>query len=126
MASATRINKSEIVRKVLSDIGALSENPPEGWRKTVEDRLAKKSDEDGKPLKMNSISIYQIRRKEMDKKTGTKTKAKGKTKTKAKAKVRKAGDAINFDQLIEIKKVANTMGGLDQLEKAVLALKQLA
>lgn len=124
MANAAKINKSEIVRKVLNDIGALSDTPPEGWRKTVEDRLAKKTGEDGKPLTMNSITIYQIRRKEMDKKAGTKSKGKGKIKAARKARKAKAS-SVTLEQLIEAKKFASEFGGLDRLESAVASLKLL-
>lgn len=104
-STATRTNKSEIVRQILHEIGAVTENPPEGWRTTVEERLAKQK------LKMNAVTIYQLRRKEIDKATGRPAK--------------KATKFSDLEKLVEVKKFADTLGGLDQLEQAVNFLKQL-
>jgi len=107
----TRINKSEVVRKILHEIGAVTENPPDGWRTTVEERLAKQKGNDGKPMKMNAVTIYQLRRTEIDKKSGKPSK--------------KPGKFSDLEKLVEVKKFADTLGGLDQLEQAVNFLKQL-
>lgn len=104
-STATRTNKSEIVREILHEIGAVTDNPPEGWRATVEERLAKQK------LKMNAVTIYQLRRKEIDKTAGRPAK--------------KATKFSDLEKLVEVKKFADTIGGLDQLEQAVNFLKQL-
>lgn len=113
MTSTTpRINKSEVVRQILNQIGACSESPPEGWRSTVEERLAQHKGKDGNPMKMNAVTIYQLRRKEIDKNAG-------------KRKARATANFNDLAKLIEVKKFAQTVGGIEQLEQAIAFLKQL-
>lgn len=115
MATETNcINKSEVVRKILHEIGAVSENPPKNWRTSVEERLSKQKGDDGKPMKMAEVTIYQIRRKEINKKSGKNSKKSG-----------KSGKFSRIESLVEVKKFADTFGGLDQLEQAINFLKQL-
>lgn len=106
-----RINKSEVVRQILNEIGACTETPPEGWRSTVEERLSKYKGKDGKAMKMNAVTIYQLRRTEIDKLAGKRNTTDSKFNDLAK--------------LIEVKKFAETVGGIDQLEQAIAFLKQL-
>lgn len=49
-----KVNKSELVRNILQEIGAISENPPEKWKNTVVEKLGKN--------KVNDVLIYQVRR----------------------------------------------------------------
>jgi len=109
--AAPRINKSEVVRQILHEIGAVTETPPDGWRNTVEERLSKQKGKDGKSMKMNAVTIYQLRRKEIDKATGRTPK--------------KASSFNDLQKLIEVKKFAESLGGIEQLEQALNFLKQL-
>lgn len=54
-----KVNKSELVRNILQEIGAISENPPENWKDTVIEKLGKN--------KVNDVLIYQIRRRILEK-----------------------------------------------------------
>jgi len=110
----TRINKSEVVRKILHEIGAVTDNPPESWRTTVEERLSKQKGNDGKPMKMNAVTIYQLRRSEIDKLAG-------KRKRRSIGRVK----FNDLEKLIEVKKFADTVGGIGQLERAIVFLKKL-
>lgn len=109
-----RINKSEVVRQILNEIGAVNETPPEGWRATVEERLSKHKGKDGKPMKMNAVTIYQLRRTEIDKKAG-----------KRKTRATNSAKFNDLEKLVEVKKFAETVGGIEQLEQAIAFLKQL-
>lgn len=107
-----RINKSAVVRQILNEIGAVTETPPEGWKAIVEERLKAHKGKDGKPMKMNAVTIYQLRRTEIDKKAG-----KRKAKTTSKFN--------DLEKLVEVKNFAKTIGGIEQLEQAIAFLKQL-
>lgn len=125
----TAVNKSAIVRDILSEIGAVATNPPEGWRKTVEERLAKQS------LKMNQISIYQLRQKMMKdanikssgrgRKKGSKnTVSAAAPKTKApKAKASTKEQTFNIADLQSVRDFSQQFGGVDKLAEVVNVLK---
>lgn len=125
-------NKSEFVRGVLKDIGALVDPPPDGWRAKVEEALKKQN------LEMHQVMIYQIRRTEMEKaleeagekpvkkKPGRKPKAKVTIKAKAKSKVKpvksKAVSGLSLDDILNARKVAEEFGGVEKLSAALTAL----
>lgn len=128
---ATEIkNKSEFVRGVLRDIGALTENPPEGWRAKVEEALKKQD------LEMHQVMIYQIRRKAMEKaaseaapakkKPGRKPGQKTATKVAApKATVAAAANGLSLDDILNARKVADDFGGVGKLSAALTALNTI-
>lgn len=111
-ATTPRINKSEVVRQILNEIGACTEIPPDGWRSIVEEKLSKHKGKDGKAMKMNAVTIYQLRRTEIDKLAG-------------KRKTRGAAKFNDLAKLVEVKKFAESLGGIEQLEQAIVFLKQL-
>lgn len=125
MAAKAKVNRSEVVRKILSDIGAISKDAPEGWAKTVITKL------EAKGMKVSAPMIYQLRTKEMAK-AGVTVKAKRrrrKAALKARAVVALASTAHasgKYDALFAVKKLANELGGLEHVESAVQVLKQLA
>lgn len=103
MTAKAKINKSEKVREILKEIGALSKNPPENWITTLREKLG--------DLKVSAPLIYQIRRNVM-KKSGTAVK-----KLQAKK-------LVDFNQVIKVKKLADQIG-LEALEQSVSLLKEL-
>lgn len=127
MAKA-KVNKSDVIRKILSDIGAIAKDAPEGWAKTVTTKL------EAKGIKVSAPMIYQLRTREMEK-AGIVVKAKrGRKKAAAKAKaVSLAGGSSapapktsdKYDALFAVKKLANELGGLEHVESAVAVLKRL-
>lgn len=114
-----RKNKSEFVRQVLQEIGALTENPPEGWRRQVEEALAKQK------LKMHQVTIYQIRQKAMQKMAqngdGKKEEGEVAEETPRKQRGRRRGGRRNLtiSDIRDILKFARRYGGLSGLSQAV-------
>jgi hypothetical protein len=118
------VNKSDVIRKILSDIGAISKDAPEGWAKTVTTKL------EAKGIKVSAPMIYQLRTKEMAK-AGMTVKAKRRRK-KAAAKAKAvlvsapaANTSGSYEALFAVKKLANELGGLEHVESAVAVLKRL-
>ncbi len=127
MAKA-KVNRSDVIRKILQDIGAVSKDAPGGWAKTVKAKL------EAKGIKVSDPMIYQLRTKEMAK-AGVVVKTKrGRKKAAAKVKaVSLAGGSSapapktegKYDALFAVKKLANELGGLEHVESAVAVLKRL-
>ena len=122
-------NKSEFVRGVLRQIGALSETPPDGWRLKVEDALAKQK------VEMHQVMIYQIRRKEMEKMVKSEHKPEPLAKINADGQKptlkrgpkpkSKQMDALSITDLLKARKVAIDFGGVEKLLGALNALSTL-
>jgi len=118
------VNKSDVIRKILSDIGANTKDAPAGWAKTVMAKL------EAKGLGVSAPMIYQLRNRELAK-AGIVVKSKRRRKkaaAKAKAVVASAPAAKNdgwYDALFAVKKLANELGGLEHVESAVAVLKRL-
>lgn len=111
-----KVNKSAFVRNVLKEIGALSVNPPEGWRQKVEDALVAQN------LKMAKETIYTIRYNAM------KNKKKRAKTVEAEGNGRRKKNKIENVSIADIKalqKFAERFGGLDNLESVILLLKSL-
>jgi hypothetical protein len=127
MAKA-KVNKSDVIRKILSDIGAIAKDAPEGWAKTVMTKL------NAKGIKVSAPMIYQLRNREMAKAgVAVKTKRRHrKVAAKAKAVSLVVGSSTpatkhdgKYDALFAVKKLANELGGLEHVESAVAVLKRL-
>jgi hypothetical protein len=123
MAKA-KVNKSDVIRKILSDIGAIAKDAPEGWAKTVTTKL------EAKGIKVSAPMIYQLRTKEMAKAGMTAKTKRG--RRKAAAKARAVGSSApapkndgKYDALFAVKKLANELGGLEHVESALAVLKRL-
>lgn len=119
-------NKSEFVRGVLRDIGALTDNPPEGWREKVEEALKKQN------LEMHQVMIYQVRRKAMEKASDDAAPAKKKpgrkpgTKIAPKAaKPAEVASGLSLDDIVNARKVAEEFGGVGKLASALAALDKI-
>ncbi len=122
------VNKSDVIRKILQDIGAIAKDAPEGWVKTVKAKL------EAKGLGVSDPMIYQLRTKELAK-AGIVVKTKrGRKKAAAKAKAVSLAvgssastpkNAGMYDALFAVKKLAKELGGLEHVEWAVAVLKRL-
>lgn len=115
MENKVKVNKSAFVRNVLREIGALSQNPPEGWRQQVEDALKKQN------IAMNTVTIYQLRSKAMKgDKAGKPTNGRrGRVKTTL-----NKGE-ITLTHLNAVRDFAEKFGGLESLIKVIDALKAI-
>lgn len=128
-------SKTEFVRRILNEIGAVSEkNPPEGWVLEVEKRLAQNN------LKMHRNTIYFTRRNML--KSQGKKNANAKLSGKKKHFQNKPSEmsgSINYaatqpvfsanhiSALRDVQKLAQKFGGLRHLSEAVeflLSLKE--
>jgi hypothetical protein len=125
-----KVNKTAFVRNVLQQIGAITANPPEGWRQKVEEALAKQS------LSMHQVTIYQIRQKAMKEASGLVPPAKAKpgrpkaapkaaaSKTVAsKAPVKGSLTVADLQAVVEFSK---RFGGINGLSEAVAAIKSFS
>lgn len=56
MSESVAPTKSSIARQILSEIGALAQNPPEGWRAKAEDELPIRINQ----KKLNPINNYKF------------------------------------------------------------------
>ncbi len=123
MAKA-KVNRSDVIRKILSDIGAIAKDAPEGWAKTVKAKLEAKGHTVSEPM------IYQLRNRELKKAGIVVKKRRGRKKAAAKAKAVVASAPApktegKYDALFAVKKLANELGGLEHVESAVAVLKRL-
>ena len=119
-----RFNKSAFVRKVLGDIGALTENPPEGWRKNVEEALNKQG------MEMHQVSIYQVRHKAMNKskkpvKISRKSALAENSIVKNAVKNGSKNGELMVSDLVAIQEFSKTYGGINGLQKAINTIKFL-
>lgn len=121
-----KINKSAFVRNILKEIGAVTANPPDGWREQVREALEKQN------LDMHNVTIYQIRRQLINGEAPIKKTRKTKDKTTkvkaAKAIKAKAGDVnvngnLTVADLHSLVEFSKKFGGLDGLNDAVNAIK---
>lgn len=120
-----KVNKTAFVRNVLKEIGAITANPPDGWRQKVEEALAKQN------LNMHQVTIYQIRQKAIKEAAGTpvaKGKSKGRPKAQASAPTAPTVPArvngnLTVTDLQAVQEFAKKFGGLDGLTEAVSAIK---
>jgi len=118
-----KVNKTAFVRNVLKEIGAITANPPEGWRQKVEEALAKQN------LSMHQVTIYQIRQKAIKEAAGAPP-AKGKPKGRPKALASTIAPApangnsnLTVADLQSVLEFAKKFGGLDGLSYAVATIK---
>jgi hypothetical protein len=125
-----RQTKTAFVRGVLQEIGAITPNPPEGWRQKVEEALKKHN------LDMHQVTIYQIRQKALKDSQGNK----GKPKPKAKggrpkatvpvaaapvAQANNVASKLTLADLQAIQTFAKQYGGVGGLVEACNALQTL-
>jgi len=133
---ATEIkNKSEFVRGVLKDIGALVETPPTDWREKVQAALKKQG------LGMHNVMVYAVRRETMKKlakgENGKAKKAEKPEKPKVelavkertastpgrKPKAAQPKSELSVSDLITVQKFADQFGGAGKLTEALAALQ---
>lgn len=125
---AVKVNKSLFVRNVLNEIGAISLDPPEGWRKRVEEALERQN------LNMHFTSIYKIRNDALAAAGTPNPNIRGKRKGKLKAKavsVQSQSHPIVKEQkfsvqdLVAIKDFSKKFGGLDKFSEVINIIKSL-
>jgi len=98
-------NKSKIVRQILQEIGAVSENPPKDWKDTMIQRLKDLN------IDIKKVNIYAIRSKEI-----------GKLNQEENNSI----DLQNYGSiLIELRSFAQKVGGIDKLLEFINLLKEL-
>lgn len=101
MKSVTNVTR--VARDIIHEIGAVSDNPPERWKKIVESRL----EELGVDVK--KVNLYAIRSKEL---------AKG------------SQEPVPLDEdyrktLLEVSALARRLGGIDKLMERVKLIESL-
>lgn len=104
MQKDTTTNISQTVRQVLQDIGAVSSNPPKGWKELAVQKLKELN------VDVNKVNIYAIRSKELN-------------------KVKEEKSPIDIQDygsvLLELRSLSNKVGGIDKLLEFVTILKEL-
>lgn len=117
-------NKSAFVREVLKEIGALSDNPPEDWRKQVYAKL----EQHNLPItKTFGVMLSQIRRKELDKLGDRSENSKNRITNivqKKKEKVQKE-ETFSISDLQTAKGMAEKFGGTEKLINVLKAVRSL-
>lgn len=114
--NAKRMTKTEIVRNIMMEIGALTKNPPEGWKKKVDEALAKAN------VKIHPVSIYQIRSKFLNgKKKPAKTTAIVAVKPQKTEAVKQ--NVLKVSDLLVVNEFAKKYGGLSKLKEAIQAIE---
>lgn len=109
MANATKTrSKADIVREILNNLGAVSDEPPEGWKVAAEKELKKRK------LKVHQTQIYEIRRKELAKQQAASGEAPA-TPTRRRRRRKPQVEKLNFDAAVKIAKFAAPYGGLAKL-----------
>lgn len=96
-------NVTKIARDIIYDIGAVSDNPPENWRRTVEKRL------EDLGVDYKKVNLYAIRIKELTKSS-------------------KALIPVDDDYrktLIEVSALARRLGGIDALMERIRLIESL-
>ena len=96
-------NVTKIARDIIYDIGAVSDNPPENWRRTVEKRL------EDLGVDFKKVNLYAIRIKELTKSS-------------------KAAIPVDDDYrktLIEVSSLARRLGGIDALMERIRLIESL-
>jgi hypothetical protein len=121
MATTEKISRSQFVRSVLQEIGAISANPPEDWRKQVEEALRKNK------MEMHNVTIYQIRKKLLQESgfKGKQRKRRKNAETVALAKPRRTRkEDVSLDDIFALQKFAEKFGGFKRLQHAISVLEQ--
>jgi hypothetical protein len=132
LSTENKVNKSEFIRNILRDIGALSDNPPEGWRTKVEEALKENK------IELSNNYIYNIRTKAMQdagtykknlwdsKRKSSKRKflnRKKALKNNGSVVLSKSYADVTLKQLQSVRSFAEKLGGIDNLAKIIDALK---
>lgn len=101
-------NKSAAIRAEL-------DKDPTATAKTIVPALAKQG------IEVNQTLVNNVRHKYLhDKKSPTK-----KSKTRKKMHSTSSGSAVSYDELLDAKRAAESMGGIDRAINALNALKKL-
>lgn len=96
-------NVTKIARDIIYDIGAVSDNPPENWRRTVEKRL------EDLGVDFKKVNLYAIRIKELTKSS-------------------KSALPVDDDYrktLLEVSSLARRLGGIDALMERIRLIESL-
>jgi hypothetical protein len=117
MTTEVRINKTEAVRGILKEMGALVKNPPEGWANQVQAKLTESN------INVSKVRVYQIRTMTMSARKA-RMKPDG-TVAKTGRPTRKQSFENAMEHLSQVADFANSVGGLDNLEKTIQILKKL-
>ena len=104
--------KTSFVREVLREIGAVTDEPPVGWKKKVEEALAAHN------LNMNQVTIYQTRLKLLRGGSAKKDSTK-KGRPVGSTNAPKAVKTLQVEELIQIREFAKTIGGINRLSEGV-------
>lgn len=99
----TTKNVSKTARDIIYDIGAVSDNPPDNWRKIVEKRL------EDLGVDVTKVNLYAIRIKELEKSS-------------------KSMEPVDDDYrktLLEVSSLARRLGGIDKLMERVRLIESL-
>lgn len=112
MVSTKKGEKSEFVRNVLREIGAISSEPPQDWKNQVHDALRKNK------LDMHNVTIYQLRRKLMQEEGIKSRRRRRKGSTSVNTFASKRVD-LTLDDIVALQKVIEKFGGLKRLQKTI-------
>jgi len=106
--------KAEVVRQILTQIGATKQNPPEGWFKKTTELLAKAN------IKVHQTHVYAIRNKMLRKNRIVNKKP---TEPETRPAPTKSAQ-ICLSDLLAVKNFSKQFGGLEKLRDCIRALEQ--
>lgn len=120
MDTAVRTNKTETVRGILKEMGALVKSPPSGWANQVQAKLAEQN------LNVSKVRVYQIRTMTMQaRKKARSRKSVDESVVKTGRPSKKQSYESAMEHLAKVAEFANSIGGLENLEKTIQILKKI-
>ena len=115
MTTTKTINRSDVIREILQEIGAMEQTPPKGWVDMVRKGLKKRK------LTVDDTMIYNVRRKDLNRLA--RDQAVRETGIPVEAKVRDA--KISMADCMKVSDLIKDIGGYSKLEKILSIMNVL-
>jgi hypothetical protein len=113
--SAIAINRSQVIREILQEIGAMNETPPKGWVDTVRKALKKRK------LSVDDTMIYNVRRKDLARLA--RDQGVRESGVPAETKIRDA--KISLVDCMKVSELIKEVGGYSKFEKILSIMNAL-
>lgn len=113
--AASTINRSDVIREILQEIGAMNETPPKGWVEMVRKGLKKRK------ITVDDTMIYNVRRKDLVRLQRDQTVRE--TGVPAESKIRDA--KVSLADCIKVSELIKEVGGYSKFEKVLSIMNAL-